>query len=56
MVGRRERDHREKKVHEFRDIEELALRECHQRQDNEDQVNQFVLEMYLPLPGASQRL
>ena len=43
MAGRRERDHREAKVHEFRAIEKLALKECHQRQDNEDQVNQFVL-------------
>ena len=39
MVGTRERDHREEEVREFRDIEKLALEECHQRQDNEDQVN-----------------
>ena len=56
MVGTRERDHREAKVCEFRAIEKLALKECHQREDNEDQVNKFVLEMYLPLPGASQWL
>lgn len=42
MVGTRERDQKEAKVREFRAIEELALKECHQSQDNEDQVNQFV--------------
>ena len=42
MVGTRERDHKEEKVREFRRIEELALKECHQHQENEDQVNQFI--------------
>ena len=56
MVGARERNHREKKVDEFRAIEKLALKECHQRQqDNEDQVNRLV-SIYFSFPGASQRL
>ena len=42
MVGSRERSHREEKVREFRAIEDLAMKECHQSQDNEDQVNQLV--------------
>ena len=42
MVGSRERSHKEAKVCEFRAIEDLAMKECHQSQDNEDQVNQLV--------------
>ena len=42
MVATREKDHREAKVREFRAIEKLALKECHQSQDNEDKVNQFA--------------
>ena len=43
MVGDQEsRSERESKLQEFRAIEELALKVCHQRKDSEDKVNQFI--------------
>ena len=42
MVGTSERSHKEEKLREFGRIEKLALKECHQRQDNEDQVAQLI--------------
>ena len=42
MVVTTERHQREETLWEFRRIEKLALKECHQRQDNEDQVAQIV--------------
>ena len=57
MVGTTERRHREEQLREFRDIEKLALKECHQRQDNEDQVTQIIfLFTFLSVLGASQWL
>ena len=57
MVGTSEMSRREAELQEFRDIEKLALKECHQRQDNEDQVAQFVfLFTFLSFLGASQWL
>ena len=57
MVGTTERRYKEEKLLEFRRIEKLALKECHQRQDNEDQVAQIVCSFsFLSVLGASQWL
>ena len=43
MVGDQEsRSDQESKLQKFRAIEELSLKVCHQSQDSEDKVNQFI--------------
>ena len=51
MVSTNERRSKEAKLEEFRAVEELALKECHQSQDEEDKVGQLnpSLSVYFSL-------